>query len=177
MEKSFLRNSCPTFFYSPECRHSLKSLILISFLHRVVLAWFAGLEELRWHSWTSAIYIIAWKKSTVQDLPKMEFKAKKSNSNNKSRLTLLTFLQSLTIRFKFYLFSKADVKWPPVTFCHKCCFLCYPWELSAFWIKKKQYSIRGSDCFIQQSTRYKLVNSWNLMALLVLSLSLFFRNR
>lgn len=43
--------------------------------------------------------------------------------------------------------------------------------------QKKSYCISGSDCFIQQSTEYKLVDSWNLTTLLVLPLSVSLFNR
>lgn len=42
---------------------------------------------------------------------------------------------------------------------------------TAHWIKRNNTLIGGSDCFIQQSMEYKLVDSWNLTTLLVLPLS------
>lgn len=65
-------------------------------------------------------------KNSVQDLSKVGLK-KKINCDNKNRLNVAYFLQSLTIRFNQVLgFSKAGYKIPPVTFYCKCCFPSYP---------------------------------------------------
>lgn len=129
MEKSFSRHSYFTLLILQSVSSNLRSWILISLQTSANLIYGVG------GVMTAYVNICHWtllqEKSTVQDLPKMEFKNNtNSNNNNRSGLNV-SFVESLTNRFNQILgFSKAGCKIPTVTFYCKCCFPCYPWEQS-----------------------------------------------